>query len=129
MKPYEEWLYRAEHDLESAEILLTATKPLHDIAVYHTQQCAEKSLKGYLAYREQEIEKIHSLIVLTNLCLKLNDDFAAIKEEALFLNPYATLYRYPEGELMPSIEETREAIISARKIFVFVKNKIDAEID
>ena len=41
MKPHEEWLYKAEHDLESSEFLLTSSNPLLDIAIYHTQQCAE----------------------------------------------------------------------------------------
>jgi len=31
MKPHEEWLFKAGNDLDSAEILMNASKPLYDI--------------------------------------------------------------------------------------------------
>jgi HEPN domain-containing protein len=45
MKPHEEWLFKAAQDIESARVLLDSKNSLFDIAIYHTQQCAEKSLK------------------------------------------------------------------------------------
>lgn len=123
MKPHEEWIFKAEQDLESAQILITSVKPLYDVAVYHTQQAAEKALKSFLAYKEQKIEKIHHLVILVGLCQQLDEDFSILKDDAIFLNPYATLYRYPEGDPMPSIEETREAIEIAKKILDFVRIK------
>ena len=125
MKLHEEWLFKAENDLSSAEILSSASKPLYDIAIYHTQQCAEKALKAYLAFKEQEIDKIHNLIVLTNLCSEISMDFNTIKEDAVFLNPYSTLYRYPEGDLMPAEGDVKKAINTAAKILGFVKSKIN----
>lgn len=41
------------------------------------------------------------------------------------MNPYSTLFRYPEGDLMPSDAETKKAIISAEKIYNFVKDIIN----
>ena len=123
MKPHEEWLFKAGNDLDSAEILINASKPLYDIAIYHTQQCAEKALKSYLAFKEQEIDKIHNLIVLTNLCSQFDVEFMSIRDDALFLNPYSTLYRYPEGDLMPSRDEVEKAVDVALKILEFVKMK------
>jgi HEPN domain-containing protein len=55
MKPHEEWLFKALHDIESSKLLFNKNKNLFDIAIYHTQQCAEKSLKAFLAYKEQEL--------------------------------------------------------------------------
>jgi len=123
MKPHEEWLFKAGNDLASAEILMNASKPLYDIAIYHTQQCAEKALKSYLAFKEQEIDKIHNLITLTNLCSQFDAEFASLRDDALYLNPYSTLYRYPEGDLMPPKEEVKKAMDTASKIFEFVKIK------
>jgi hypothetical protein len=40
MKPHEQWIFKASHDLASAEILLNDKKPLLDIAIYPTQQTA-----------------------------------------------------------------------------------------
>lgn len=37
MKPHEEWLMRADHDIESAKYLRSSPKPLFDVAVYRTQ--------------------------------------------------------------------------------------------
>lgn len=124
MKPHEEWLFKAGNDLDSAEILMNAPKPLYDIAIYHTQQCAEKALKSYLAFKEQEIDKIHNLIVLTSHCSQFDAEFKSLIDDAIFLNPYSTLYRYPEGDLMPAREEVSEAISAALKIFEFVKSKV-----
>jgi HEPN domain-containing protein len=51
MKPYESWLIKAYHDLISAKKLAQDQEPVLDTAIYHTQQCAEKALKGRCAGR------------------------------------------------------------------------------
>lgn len=124
MKPHDEWLYKAEHDIQSAEYLQNADTPLYDVAIYHTQQCAEKALKAFLAYHLKEIEKIHNLIMLNQLCSDIDNDFDELEEDVIFLNPYATLYRYPEGELLPSKKSLSQAIDKAKNIFRFVANKM-----
>ena len=124
MKPHEEWLYKAGHDLESAKILMDAPGPLYDIAIYHTQQCAEKSLEAFLSFSEKEIEKIHNLTVLLGLCAEIDNDFNSLRDDAIFLNPYSTLYRYPEGDLMPSVQDLQKALSASYRILSFVKNKL-----
>ncbi len=124
MKPHEEWLFKADHDLQSSEFLMTSDNPLYDIAIYHTQQCAEKALKAYLSYKEQEIDKIHNLIVLNNNCIMLDNSFIELKQDVIFLNPYDTAYRYPEGDLMPPKHDVQKAISLAEKILLFVKDKV-----
>jgi len=125
MKPHEEWLFKTLHDIESSKLLFKENKELFDISIYHTQQCAEKSLKAFLAYKEQELDKTHSLIILVNLCIFLDTEFKKIQETAIFLNPYSTLFRYPEGNLMPTFEETDKAIKLSEKIYNFVVDKIN----
>ena len=124
MKQHEEWLFKAEHDLESAKVLFHTEKELLDISVYHTQQCAEKSFKAYLSFRQQEIEKEHNLTLLMKKCSKLDSGFLELLDESLYLNPFSTLYRYPAGELMPARQEVKKAIDTARKILDFVIYKI-----
>jgi len=125
MKPHDEWLYKALHDIESSKLLFNEKKNLFDISIYHTQQCAEKSLKAFLAFKEQELEKTHNLIILVNICISLDTDFENIQEATIYLNPYSTLFRYPEGILMPTLEETDKAIKLAENIYNFVMNKIN----
>lgn len=124
MKPHEEWLYKAGNDLESAKYLLSSPKPLFDIAVYHTQQCAEKSLKAFLAYNANGIDKTHNLKMLVENCIGIDGAFKELIDDCIYLNPFATLYRYPHGDLMPEKSAVIEAISISEKIFGFVKGKI-----
>jgi HEPN domain-containing protein len=94
------------------------------MAIYHTQQCAEKALKAYLVFREQEVDKTHNLDVLNSQCLALDPSFEAIREAALFLRPFATAYRYPEGELEPSPSKVAKAIETAKTVLDFVNKTI-----
>lgn len=126
MKPHEEWLFKAEHDLSSSKYLLSSPDPLFDISIYHTQQCAEKSLKAYMAFKEKEIEKSHNLKMLIEICYEIDSDFNVLLDDCIYLNPYATLYRYPDGDLMPSQESVITAISISEKILSFVKGKINA---
>jgi HEPN domain-containing protein len=125
MKPHEEWLFKAEHDIKSADLLLKGQEPLYDVAIYHAQQCAEKSLKSFLAFREKEISKIHNLLILLEECVEIDSRFNEIYEDCIYLNPYATLYRYPEGDLMPERDEVESAIHKAKKVMNFVGIKIN----
>ena len=127
MKPHEEWLFKAEHDLASSSYLLSAPDPLFDISIYHTQQCAEKSLKAYLTFKEKEIENTHNLKMLVEICIKIDNEFDKLIDDCIFLNPYATLYRYPQGDLMPSEESVLKAIKTSQKILSFVKRKINPD--
>jgi len=120
MKPFEEWLLKAAHDLKAAE-LLQKDSELLDTGIYHTQQCAEKALKGFLAFCEQEIEKTHHLKPILEACIAIDKRFAVLRDDAIFLSPFATGFRYPDDWLMPELEDVQRAIDSARKIFEFVK--------
>ena len=124
MLPHKEWLFKADHDLKSSQILLKAEEPLLDIAIYHTQQCGEKALKAFLAYHRKEISRTHRLKTLLEDCRKIDGTLDSIIEECIFLEPFATLYRYPEGELLPKREEVEEAIINANSILNFIKEII-----
>jgi len=48
MKQHNEWLSKAQNDLRSAKKLISDEDPIYDTAIYHAQQCAEKSLKAFL---------------------------------------------------------------------------------
>ncbi len=124
MKPHEEWLFKAENDYESAKYLLTSPKPLFDIAAYHTQQCAEKSLKAYLAFCGQEIDRTHNLKMLAESCALIDKTFCELIDDCILLNPYATLYRYPEGDLMPEKSTIVAALSVSLKIYNYVKAKV-----
>lgn len=124
MKLHEEWIFKAGQDLESSKVLLQVINPLFDIAIYHTQQCAEKSLKAFMAFHRMEISKIHNLMSLLEKCIEIDTSFDELFDDCIYLNPFSTLYRYPEGNLMPMKEEVKNALESAIRIRNFVSDKI-----
>ena len=127
MLEHEEWLFKARQDLKSAKYLSNAEDSLFDTAIYHTQQCAEKALKGYLVFKKHPVTKTHDLHVLIQLCLKFDQDFLVLKDDARCLNPYATEFRYPDDILVPDEEEVAQAIRIAQTFFNIVKDKIEKE--
>jgi HEPN domain-containing protein len=127
MKPHEDWLYKSSNDLKAAKKLMEGGDPVPDAAIYHTHQCAEKSLKAYLAYREQPIQKTHNLIILLEMCMGLDNSFSILTQACVALNPYATFFRYPDGILIPDPDDIIEAIRYADEIESYIKNKFESE--
>ena len=118
------WIYKAKNDLKSAQKLLAGDDPIMDTAIYHTQQCAEKALKGYLAFRNQPLKKTHDIELLVEFCSKIDNDFEKLYDCSENLTPYATAFRYPDIYLEPDYDEVYEAIDMAREILEFIENKI-----
>ena len=119
---HKNWIKKAANDLRSSKVLVN--EDILDTAVYHTQQSAEKALKGYLVYNQQNILKTHDLVVLLEYCIKIDDSFSFLLEEVESLNPYATEFRYPDDLLEPEKDDVLIAIKQAKKILDFVKNKV-----
>lgn len=116
------WLTKAHSDLRSARLLATLDEAAADTTVFHCQQAAEKSLKGYLAFRDQPLERTHDLDRLLELAAGLESAFASIETQADVLNPYATAYRYPSTleYPLPSVAEVKTALDYAQAIYDFV---------
>ncbi|PSO84185.1 MAG: hypothetical protein BRC41_10750 [Cyanobacteria bacterium QH_9_48_43] len=45
LRQVQQWLIKAQHDLQAARALANQTSPLLDVAIYHCQQAAEKAIK------------------------------------------------------------------------------------
>ena len=124
MNTYEAWIYKAHSDLKSSRKLLEGDDPIMDTAIYHTQQCAEKSLKGFLAFKEQPIQKSHDIELLVELCSVLDEEFETLYVYSEKLTPYATAFRYPDVCLEPDYDDVEKAIEMAHTILEFVRCKI-----
>jgi HEPN domain-containing protein len=123
MQEHEKWLQIAKEDLLAAKNLVTVE--LFSAAVYHCQQSAEKSLKGYLVFKKHEILKTHDLIKLTKLCTELDQRFAKLYETVEHLNPFSSKFRYPSEEDIPDLAEAQLTIKHAQSILSFVIKKIE----
>lgn len=120
----QEWLARAERDLQAAHNELNAATALPEISVYHAQQAAEKSLKAFLTAHSVPFPYTHDLVQLQTQCETIEPSFAGFLGAAQTLNPYATLFRYPGGPLVPPKAEAEEALRLAEGIVRRVRQQL-----
>lgn len=78
MHSHDAWLIKAQQDLKLAMLAITSQDPLFDMVVYHTQQCAEKALKGFLSTQKHPPQETQNLVYLTEICMQINQSFEAI---------------------------------------------------
>ena len=124
-----DWMTRASHDLRSARLLAAADTPPLDIAIYHCQQAAEKSIKAWLQGQDEPFRTTHDVAVLVKQASGSNPEFSHLDTAAAVVTPYASAYRYPGGsyEPMPTQEEFAEALHHAQVIYDFVLNLLPTE--
>lgn len=122
MQNHEKWLIKAENDPNAAKVLCKAN--YLDVAIYHTQQCAEKALKGFLVWKKHSLVKTHDLVALVAMCKKYNLEFAAISTLAEKLTPFGFIFRYPDVETYQTKQVVLTAISEAGKILRFIENQI-----
>ena len=123
------WTAKASHDLIGARRCSEGNDVTLDVAIYHCQQAAEKSLKAILHFHGEEVPKTHNLKVLLPLCANLSAGFISFQADAALLNPLATAFRYPDDftPLNPTRTEFDEALAAAQRIYDFVVSLLPAE--
>jgi len=119
------WLIKAGNDFLTAETMLAASQPTPDTICFHAQQCAEKCLKAFLVWHDQDFEKIHDLVRLLEFCLPIDPTFETLRETAILLTDYAVEARYPDDWREIPLAEAQEAVMHARQFADFVRSKID----
>ena len=122
------WLVKALHDLATARKAAAEPDPYFDTAVYHCQQAAEKAIKGYLVFRDQQFEKVHDVRLLVASAAELESKFSVWLDVGERLTPYATAFRYPGEILEPDREEFSGALKDAEGIYDFVLSLLPADV-
>ncbi len=124
-KNYQEWIKKAEEDLISLESLLKHKDGAPSTACFLAQQAAEKFLKALLVYNNQELEKIHDLIKLSNELGSSFPDIKEIQNDLATISRYYIETRYPGDYPEFTWEECLLALGITQKIRSFVLEKID----
>lgn len=124
MPGHKDWLKKAYGELKAARIL-TQDKDILDIAAFHTHQCAEKALKGYLMFKHIQIPKTHNLEELLMQCFNLNQTFSELLHDIIMIDPYVINTRYPDDRFSIDEEEVLKAIAHAERIFKFVEAHVE----
>ena len=124
MQEHEVWLLYAENDLKMAKISLREDAVISS-AFFLTQQCAEKSLKGFLIFHGKYPPKIHDLVSLLKSCEFVDFSFESLRKQVIGLNPYVMQYRYPDAFLPFPDKTTLEiSIKEAEDILEFVMQRL-----
>jgi hypothetical protein len=55
------WLAKAAQDLRRVDLLLAADPPDPEGGLFHSQQAAEKALKGFLTWHDVPFRRVHEL--------------------------------------------------------------------
>jgi len=98
--------------------------PRLEFASYHSQQAAEKALKGYLIhFTQEEPEYTHNLKTLCNQCIALDGTFDSILAYCGDLTDFVVAGRYPDEA---PIDEpmARAAVFKADMVYTFCLSRI-----
>ena len=110
------WFHQAAEDLRLANYGMEAKPPFLKGSAFHAQQCAEKSIKGFLLYHGQKIPRTHDLRGLAKLACAIKPDLQSLFEPVGTLTKYITASRYPT-DINFSEEIVRNAISIATEVF------------
>ncbi len=122
------WFDFAREDLLMAEGALE--RRIYNQTCFHSQQGVEKTLKGFLRTKKQNIPKIHFLEELIELCSNIDHQFKSLKSRCSILDRYYIPTRYPDAlpgmlpEGLPQKDDAEEALETLRKVMDFVEKRL-----
>jgi len=122
------WFTKASMDLRTADYEFSADPPLHGDIAFHSQQAAEKSMKGFLTWHNRPLRKTHSLEEIGEQCLTLDSTLKTLVDRAAPLTDYAWKYRYPGEPEEPTASEAQAALALAREVYEEVLNRLPPEV-
>lgn len=123
-----QWLHKAEQDFSLAAHLLSEGRYPEAVA-FHSQQAAEKLLKGILVLHQIEFPKTHNLGELLDRLALAEPSRAAALRDVTGLNPYGVEHRYPGDFPELTQEEARTAFQLAEKLRATVMPLLTAAIE
>jgi len=120
----QEWFQLADNDELAGETLLKENVAPSTVC-FLSQQCAEKYLKGLMAFKNIDIVRVHDFAQLVNLLKPAVPEIAKFTDEFVLLNKYYIQTRYSadvaEGF---SLQEAKTALNAAKNIKKFVLDKV-----
>jgi HEPN domain-containing protein len=96
------WIAKADEDIDTVDLCLSAGGRLANVAAFHTQQAAEKLLKALIAIAGIEPPRVHDLAELTDLAGEAKSDVRTLSENIETITSWAVLTHYPShGDTPP----------------------------
>ena len=110
------WLAKATQDLRRVEILLAAEPADVEGALFHSQQAAEKAIKGFLTWHDVPFRRVHEIDEIGKQCVGVDSSLADLMGRADALTKYAWRFRYPGAVYEPTLDEGMTAFNLAREV-------------
>lgn len=111
MSTAKSWFEKASQDLRMAKALIDADVGFLSGAAFMSQQCVEKSIKGFLVENKKRPDKTHDLTKLSKEALKVNPNLKSVVTGLEPLTEYAVAYRYPDASKIPLTKSQVETAI------------------
>jgi len=121
------WLKKAAGDLRGADIDLAASPPFIEDMLFHCQQAAEKSMKGFLTAHDRVFRKTHDLDELASACEAVDPSLKEVLYPARDLTVFAWEFRYPGEAEVPSLEEARLFRAVAGEVYQSILDRLPQE--
>jgi len=121
------WIDFAGEDLSMAELALR--EGINNQVCFHSQQCVEKILKGFIILKGEIHPQSHKLADILSKISK--SPFDNLREEILLLDRFYIPTRYPDAlpgmlpEGLPSEDDAREALNTAKKVFEIARIELE----
>ena len=114
-------------DMRRVQLLLAAAPPDVEGALFHSQQAAEKALKGFLTWHDIAFRQVHELGEIGRQCLQADPTLVELLQRANSLTEYAVRFRYPGPPYQPTLEEARWAEALASEVVEAVRIRLPDE--
>ena len=95
--------------------------------MFHSQQAAEKSAKGFLAFHDVFFRKTHDLEELGKQCAAVEPSLVLAVAEAASLTDYAIVFRYLDAPHEPDEAEALTAMATAQHLYDRVRELLTPE--
>ena len=117
---YREWFEKAEGDFDAAVILMAPPrgKPNVNAVCFHSPQCIEKYLKGFLVAHNIYFDKTHDLVTLLDLAVPFQPFWESWRSGFTRLKGLAVEFRYPGEWADPAIATFALYIATAFRVDV-----------
>jgi HEPN domain-containing protein len=119
-----DWMKKAVADLRTAEVVLAATPPIVEDALFHCQQAAEKAMKAFLTAHDKPFHKTHDLDELAAACEAIAPELHSALDPARELSVFAWHFRYPGEIEVPEPSEAQSAIRTARRVCEAIESRL-----
>jgi HEPN domain-containing protein len=120
----QQWLRKAEHDLQNIRNNLAADNIPTDTVCFHAQQAIEKLLKSVLVANARNISKTHDLVKLLTDVADILPELLPYEDQLEDISEYGVGVRYPDDFFEPTLDEARHAYEVALKIETIILNKL-----